>query len=197
MGLESFPQPSPKIPDELTAKDKALRSVSKQEVNIETIEQERREIAFEIEDIEGKLTFLEGAKKEISEAVPTLPKSLSKEHAPKDLDLYELSKEERLKRKEMIAARYKEVLDKIPPVGKLLETDKEGSLVEQEITPNNLVFIRADDYVPEIDEKGELKILSAYDATDGKVWRLTDHFTLNHRVASSKTRRFWKARFVM
>lgn len=179
MGLET---PNFEI---MPSEDTARESQSEQKVSAEVIERERREVAFEIEDLEEKITFLEEAKKEITEAVPVVRETLSIDHAPKDIDLYDLSKEERLKRKEMVALRYREVLDKIAPVGKLLETNEDGSLVEQEITPNNLVFIRADDYVPEINENGELKILSAYDATDGKVWRLTDHFTLNHRVASN------------
>ncbi|MDI6821080.1 MAG: hypothetical protein QMD65_02790 [Patescibacteria group bacterium] len=168
-----------------SSEDTARESTSEQEVGVEIVERERRKAAFEIKDLEEKITFLERAKKEISETAPLVPEALSQDHAPKDIDLYNLSKEERLRRREMITNRYKEALDKIPPIGKLLETDEKGLLVEQEIVPDNLVFIRADDYIPEINEKGELKILSAYDATDGKVWRLTNHFTLNHRVASN------------
>jgi hypothetical protein len=76
-------------------------------------------------------------------------------------------------------------LEQIPRTGKLLELDANGLPAEQEVTPDQIAFVRADDFEPRIDEKGQVEILNAHDATEGELWRLTNHFAINHRVASN------------
>jgi translation initiation factor 2 beta subunit (eIF-2beta)/eIF-5 len=118
------------------------------------------------------------------EGFPTSKFEKIETETPSDLDLDNFSKEERIERRKMLMDRYKEDLEKILKIGKLLETDDNRRLREQEIDLDQVVFIRADNFSPNI-ENNQLKILNAHDATDGKIWRLTNHYTLNHRVAGN------------
>ncbi|MEK7147955.1 MAG: hypothetical protein AAB758_01515 [Patescibacteria group bacterium] len=76
-----------------------------------------------------------------------------------------------------------EPLNKLPQTGKKLELTN-GKIAEQMISLDNLVFVRADFYAPKI-VGGNIIIENAYDATNGSVKRLTNHFSLNHRVVSN------------
>lgn len=86
--------------------------------------------------------------------------------------------------KASLSEKYKADLERLPTIGKNLRLEKDGSLAEQEIDLENLVFVRADQYNPKLTDKGVI-IESAYDASEGKIERLTNHFTLNHRVTQN------------
>jgi hypothetical protein len=77
-----------------------------------------------------------------------------------------------------------EIMSSLGGVGNQLEKDSSGKIIEQNIDWNNLVFVRADTYSPKV-TSGGVMIENAYDATGGKTKRLTNHFSLNHRVASN------------
>lgn len=85
-----------------------------------------------------------------------------------------------------IEEKYKDDLEKIEPIGKHLEKEDDGNIsAGQEISFDQLVFVRADEYMPSIDKNGNLNVLNATDATGGEIDRMTNHFTLNHLVESN------------
>lgn len=139
----------------------------------------------QVEYLEEKLGITERYRETITKTEVLSPKEVIIGEAPSDLDLLNLSLEEKAERKKKIKERYEKVLKKIPMIGKSLKMDERGLLAEQEISTDQLVFIRADDYAPKVDESGQLKVLNAYDATNKKIRRLTNHYTLNHRVTGN------------
>lgn len=74
----------------------------------------------------------------------------------------------------------------LPVLGKTLEKDANGEVANngQEITAENIAFVRTTDYLPpEID--GARTVLTAFNATrndKNPVFRLTSHWTANHVV---------------
>jgi len=142
----------------------------------------------EIRDREERLAVLEAIRQEIEEDLPEEEKG-NKGLAPTDIELSFMDQEEKEKRREMILGRYREVLEKIKPVGKKLETDladlTETELGEpgtEEFSYDQLVFVRADSFPPHIAEDGSVQIQNALEGSGGESDRTTNHYALNHRV---------------
>ena len=155
-------------------------------VNIAEIEgvESAEDVERSLQELEEEIKDAEQAREEISETAVPQAETIGDKKAPRTIDLFELSSEEKLKRQQWVAEKYKDVLARVPGVGKKLETTEGGYIEDQDIGFDQLVFIRADDYPPDVTE-GELRVLNAHDATDGRIPRITNHFTLNHRVTSN------------
>lgn len=74
---------------------------------------------------------------------------------------------------------------KLPEIGIKLQKAENGEISDgQEITPENIAFVRTTDYLP-IDKDGAKTVLTAFEATRNDkepVFRLTSHWTVNHVV---------------
>ncbi|GEM_PF-5320508 len=143
-------------------------SICRELSSTSAIESQNHGESVEQKDVGTEIRDLTNLRAKIADAQPVEPNSEA----------------ERLRRREELRERYKDVLAELPRVGKSLALDKYGYPTKQEITTEQVAFIRADDYQPTV-EGETVKLLSSRDATQGKDWRLTKHFTLNHKVTSN------------
>lgn len=89
---------------------------------------------------------------------------------------------------EILKEKYKEVLEKNPRLGKEISLDKSRHPeagreydANQEISWDNIVFIRAEDKFP-VQKEDELRISTPYETEEAP--RMTSHWCLNHKVVS-------------
>lgn len=126
--------------------------------------QEKEEIEKIREELGLKDESLENLRPELQEAISKIPKV----------------------GEPLLFGQYEEIVAHSNKTGEVWKKEKQGLLPDQDISWENLCFVKAGNFLPKI-EQGALKIPTAYEATkdtDNEAVRLTTHWTTNHIVQS-------------